>query len=32
MRVVTLETQYVDADGDPVVRLEEVLIERGEQR
>ncbi|CCW10856.1 MULTISPECIES: MaoC family dehydratase N-terminal domain-containing protein [Rhodococcus] len=32
MRVVTLETEYVDAAGDPVVRLEEVLIERGEQR
>ncbi|ATQ29180.1 FAS1-like dehydratase domain-containing protein [Rhodococcus ruber] len=32
MRVVTLETEYVDADGDPVVRLEEMLIERGEQR
>lgn len=32
MRIVTLETEYVDTDGDPVVRLEEVLIERGEQR
>lgn len=32
MRVVTLETEYVAADGEPVVRLEEVLIERGEQR
>ncbi|MDT2004028.1 MaoC family dehydratase [Rhodococcus opacus] len=32
MRIVTLETEYVDADGAPVVRLEEVLIERGEQR
>lgn len=32
MRVVTLETEYVDTEGEPVVRLEEVLIERGEQR
>ncbi|MDV7241548.1 MULTISPECIES: MaoC family dehydratase N-terminal domain-containing protein [Rhodococcus] len=32
MRLVTLETEYVDANGEPVVRLEEVLIERGEQR
>ncbi len=32
MRILTLETEYVDADGNPVVRLEEVLIERGEQR
>ncbi|MCB8913858.1 Acyl dehydratase [Rhodococcus rhodochrous J3] len=32
MRILTLETEYVDADGDPVVRLEEVLIERGDHR
>lgn len=32
MRIVTLETEYVDTDGDPVVRLEEVLIERGERQ
>ncbi|MDH6679211.1 acyl dehydratase [Rhodococcus sp. LBL1] len=31
MRVVTLETEYHDAAGELVVRLEEILIERGEQ-
>lgn len=29
MRMVTLETVFVDVDGNPVVRQEEVLIERG---
>jgi len=29
MRLVTLETEYVDADGDVAVRQREVLIERG---
>ncbi|MFD4972441.1 MaoC family dehydratase N-terminal domain-containing protein [Streptomyces sp. NPDC058424] len=29
MRMVTLETEYVDAEGAPVVRQLEVLIERG---
>ncbi len=29
MRVVTLETEYVDATGTPVVRQRDVLIERG---
>jgi len=31
MRLVTLETEYVDADGDVAVRQREVLIERGLQ-
>ncbi|HWE90055.1 MAG TPA: MaoC family dehydratase N-terminal domain-containing protein [Pseudonocardiaceae bacterium] len=30
LRVVTLETEYVDAAGQPAVRVTEVLIERGE--
>jgi hypothetical protein len=29
MRVITLETEYVDATGIPVIRQREVLIERG---
>ena len=29
MRLVTLETEYTDADGDVAVRQREVLIERG---
>lgn len=31
MRVITLETEFVDAAGTPVVRQQEVLIERGKQ-
>jgi len=30
MRLITLETEYVDTDGAPVVRQQEILIERGE--
>lgn len=29
MRLVTMETEYFDADGDIAVRQREVLIERG---
>ena len=29
MRLITLETAYLDADGTPVVTLEETIIERG---
>lgn len=29
MRMVTLETEYLDATGSPVVRMRELLIERG---
>ncbi len=29
MRVITLETEYRDASGAPVVRVEETIIERG---
>ncbi|SBW22772.1 FAS1-like dehydratase domain-containing protein [Protofrankia symbiont of Coriaria ruscifolia] len=29
MRIVTLETEYVDSAGTPVVRQQDVLIERG---
>lgn len=29
LRILTLETEYIDANGDPAVRVREVLIERG---
>jgi acyl dehydratase len=29
MRILTLETEYVNDDGEPVVRMQETIIERG---